>query len=43
MLNAEANTSAIADAISECGLKNNHAHDSAATTLSVRQINQTSW
>ena len=42
-VNAEASTSATADAISECRLKNNHAHDSAAATLSVRQINQTSW
>ena len=32
MVNAETNTSATADAISECGLKNNHAHDSAATS-----------
>ena len=43
MVNAEANTSATADATSECGLKNNHAHESAATTLSARQLNQTSW
>ena len=43
MVNAEANTSATADATSECGLKNNQAHDSAANTLSARQLNQTSW
>ena len=42
-VNAEASMSATADAISECGLKNNHAHASAAATLNVRQINQTSW
>ena len=43
MVNREANTSATADAGSECSLKNNHAHTRAADTLRVREINQTSW
>ena len=43
MVNRDANTRATADAGSECDLKNNDAHTSAAATLSEREINQTSW